>query len=79
MTDREKAELRTLIFKASEIQALADLLVVVNQLENHYATIKTDYGFACKYCSDKAPELVFIMSPCLESENLLKMMYELSN
>ena len=57
-----------------ETQKLMRTLAIVKEAEKHWATIETDYGLACKYCTDKAPERVVIMQPCLESERLLKAM-----
>ena len=57
------------------------LVATVNEASKHWETYSTDYGFACKYCSDKAREKsenknIFIMLPCLESEAILKQMQE---
>lgn len=47
------------------------------EARKHWDTYKTDYGYACKFCSDevrlKQPnQNVFIMQPCPESERLLR-------
>jgi hypothetical protein len=66
---------------ANETQALVELLEIVDQASKHWAFYKTDYGFACKYCSDKARgksenKNIFIMQPCLEVEAINKQIQE---
>jgi len=64
----------------TEKEMLNDLSNMINRIAEanlHYAFYKTDYGLACIYCSDKARENsenknIFIMSPCLELDAILK-------